>query len=158
VEGESAKHKADVIQTQTPINPRRQTLEFLQQHFGKSGPWFHAIANGEDDRPVVPDRPRKSSGSETTFADDLTDPPAIEAGVLAMADEVWAWCEKTQAFGRTVTVKIKYADFRQVTRSRTLPAIIMSQETLRNVSIGLVRMVFPPANGVRLLGSDVVEL
>ena len=100
----------------------------------------------------MPNRPRKSSGSETTFANDLTDPAAIEAGVLAMADEVWAWCEKTQAFGRTVTVKIKYADFRQVTRSRTLPAIITSQETLRNMSIGLVRVVFPPANGIRLLG------
>jgi DNA polymerase IV len=136
----------------TGADLRRQSLEFLQQHFGKSGPWFHAIANGEDNRPVVPDRPRKSSGSETTFAEDLTDPAAIEAGVLAMADEVWAWCEKTQAFGRTVTVKIKYADFRMVTRSRTLPAIITSQENLRNVSIGLVRTVFPPANGIRLLG------
>ena len=65
---------------------------------------------------------------------------------------MWAWCEKTQAFGRTVTVKIKYADFRQVTRSQTLPAIIMSQESLRNVSIGLVRKVLPSANGIRLLG------
>jgi DNA polymerase-4 len=51
-----------------------------------------------------------------------------------------------------VTVKIKYADFRQVTRSRTLPAMITSQETLRNVSIDLVRTVFPPAKGIRLLG------
>jgi DNA polymerase-4 len=136
----------------TGADLRRQSLEFLQQHFGKSGPWYHAIANGEDNRPVVPDRPRKSSGSETTFADDLTDLAAIEAGVLAMADEVWAWCKKTQTFGRTVTVKIKYADFRQVTRSRTLSAIITSQESLRNASIGLVRTVFPPANGIRLLG------
>jgi len=110
------------------------------------------IRNGEDTRPVVPDRPRKSLGSERTFADDLTDPAAIEAGVLAMADEVWAWCEKTRVSGRTVTVKIKYADFRQVTRSRTLPAMITSQETLRNVSIDLVRTVFPPAKGIRLLG------
>jgi len=134
---------------------RRQSLAFLQQHFGKSGPWYHAIAKGEDDRPVVPDRPRKSSGSETTFSNDLTDPGDIEAGVQAMADEVWAWCEKTRAFGRTVTVKIKYADFRQVTRSRTLPAIVTSQETLRSVSIGLVRTVFPPAKGIRLVGVTV---
>jgi DNA polymerase-4 len=136
----------------TAADLRRQSLEFLRQHFGKSGPWYHAIANGEDNRPAVPDRPRKSSGSETTFTDDLTDPAAIEAGVLAMADEVWAWCEKTQTFGRTVTVKIKYADFRQVTRSRTLSAIITSQESLRSASISLVWTVFPPANGIRLLG------
>jgi len=136
----------------TGADLKRQSLEFLQQHFGKSGIWYHAIANGEDNRPVVPDRPRKSSGAERTFADDLTDPAAIEAGVLAMADEVWAWCEKTRVSGRTVTVKIKYADFRQVTRSRTLTAMITSQEILRNVSIDLVRTVFPPAKSIRLLG------
>jgi DNA polymerase-4 len=136
----------------TGADLRRQSLAFLQQHFGKSAPWYHAIANGEDDRPVVPDRPRKSSGSETTFSNDLTDSTDIEAGVQAMADEVWAWCEKARAFGRTVTVKIKYADFRQATRSRTLPAIVTSQETLRNVSISLVRTVLPPAQGIRLVG------
>ena len=136
----------------TGADLRRQSLAFLQQHFGKSGPWFHAIANGEDHRPVVPDRPRKSSGSETTFPNDLTHPAEIEAGVQAMADEVWAWCEKAQAFGRTVTVKIKYADFRQTTRSRTLPAIVTSQEALRDVSLGLVRTVLPPARGIRLVG------
>jgi DNA polymerase-4 len=136
----------------TGADLRRQSLAFLKQQFGKSGPWYHAIANGEDDRPVVPHRPRKSSGSETTFANDLTDPADIEAGVQAMADEVWTWCEKARAFGRTVTVKIKYADFRQATRSRTLPAAVASQEALRGVSIELVRTVFPPAKGIRLVG------
>src|SRR6202049_2121066 len=80
----------------TGADLRRQSLAFLQQHFGKSGPWYHAISNGEDHRPVVPDRPRKSSGSETTFSNDLTHPAEIEAGVQAMADEVWSWCEKAQ--------------------------------------------------------------
>ena len=127
----------------TGADLRRQSLEFLRQHFGKSGAWYHTIARGEDDRPVVPDRPRKSSGSETTFANDLTDPAAIEAGVQAMADEVWTWCEKARAFGRTVTVKIKYADFRNATRSRTLPAVVTSRDILRDVSIGLVRTCSP---------------
>jgi len=136
----------------TGADLKRQSLAFLQQHFGKSGPWYYAIARGEDDRAVVPDRPRKSSGSETTFSNDLTDPRDIEAGVRAMADEVWSWCEKARAFGRTVTVKIKYADFQQATRSRTLPATIESQEALRDVSIELVRTVLPPAKGIRLLG------
>jgi DNA polymerase-4 len=79
----------------------------------------------------VLNRPRKSSGSETTFANDLRDPADIEAGVLAMADQVWAWCEKTNAFGRTVTVKIKFADFRQATRSQSLSARITSADALR---------------------------
>ena len=136
----------------TGADLRKQSLPFLQQHFGKSGPWYHAIANGEDDRPVVPNGPRKSSGSETTFANDLTDPAGIEAGVPAMADQVWAWCEKANAFGRTVTVKIKYADFRHATRSQSLSAQITSAVVLRQVSLDLVRTVFPPAQGVRLVG------
>jgi DNA polymerase-4 len=136
----------------TGADLRRQSLAFLQQHFGKAGPWYHAIARGEDDRPVKADRQRKSSGSETTFRSDLTDPAEIEAGVRAMADDVWAWCEKTGGHGRTVTVKIKYADFQQATRSRSLPAPVTSREVLHQVSIELVRSVFPPAKGIRLLG------
>ncbi|WP_449252668.1 DNA polymerase IV [Brevundimonas naejangsanensis] len=130
----------------------RQSLAFLQREFGKSGPWYHAIARGEDDRPVNPNRERKSSGSETTFSEDLTDPAAIETGVLAMADEVWAWCEKAAARGRTVTVKIKWADFQQSTRSRSFATPIDSAEAVRSASVELVRSVYPPMRGVRLVG------
>ena len=72
-----------------------------------------------------------------------------------MADQVWAWCEKTNAFGLTVTVKIKLADFRQATRSQSLSAKITSADALRQVSVGLVRTVFPPVQGVRLVGVAV---
>ena len=95
------------------------------------------------------------SGSETTFADDLTKPSEIEAGVIAMADDVWAWCEKHQVFGQTVTVKIKYADFRHVTRSRTLQAPVATREKLHEVSISLVQSVYPVSTGIRLLGVSV---
>jgi DNA polymerase IV len=87
-----------------------------------------------------------------------TDPAGIEAGVLAMADQVWTWCEKANAFGRTVTVKIKYADFRQATRSQSLSAQITSAAVLRQVSLDLVRTVFPSAQGVRLVGMAVSNL
>ena len=136
----------------TGADLRNESLDSLQQNFGKAGAWYYAVARGRDDRAVVPDHPRKSSGSETTFANDLTDPGAIETGVLGMADEVWAWCEKTRAYGRTVTVKIKYADFQQATRSRTLADKVTSREALHAVSIELVRTVFPPVRGIRLLG------
>ena len=130
----------------------RQTLAFLQHHFGKSGAWYYAIARGEDQRQVNPDRVRKSSGSETTFDQDHTAPEPIEAGVLAMADDVWAWCEKTGARARTVTVKIKWADFQQATRSRSLPSPVADRETLRRASLDLVRSVYPPRLGIRLVG------
>jgi DNA polymerase-4 len=137
---------------ETGADLSRQSLAFLQAHFGKAGSWYFAIARGRDDRPVEPNRERKSSGSETTFAEDLTDPERIEAGVIAMADDVWAWCEKTGARGRTVTVKIKWADFKQATRSRSLDAAVETREQLHAVAVDLVRYVFPPAKGVRLVG------
>jgi DNA polymerase-4 len=136
----------------TGADLKRQELAFLTQHFGKSGSWYYAIARGQDDRAVSSNRERKSSGSETTFYEDLTDPSAIEEKVEAMAEDVWQWCEKTKSFGRTVTVKIKYADFRQATRSRTLSAPVASRELLQAVSRALVRSVFPPAIGIRLVG------
>jgi DNA polymerase IV len=128
---------------QTGADLRAQSLAFLQRHFGRSADWYLGIANGDDDRPVVANRPRKSSGSETTFERDLTVAEDIEAGVAAMADEVWAWCETANAFGRTVTVKVKFADFRLVTRSRSFPAVIAQHELLRQASLDLVRLLLP---------------
>ena len=105
----AAKMRALGIETGADL--RAQTLDFLQDRFGKAGSWYYNIARGRDDRLVQPDRERKSLGSETTFAEDLSDPVQIEAGVITMADDVWTWCEKANARGRTVTVKIKWADF-----------------------------------------------
>jgi DNA polymerase-4 len=139
----------------TGADLRARSLAFLEKHFGSSAGWYHAIARGEDDRPVNPTRERKSSGSETTFARDLTDPAEIEAGVLRMADEVWVWCERAQAFGRTVTVKVKYGDFRQITRSRSRPSAIATPEDLRATTLALIRSVLPSPLGIRLVGVTV---
>jgi DNA polymerase-4 len=137
---------------ETGADLRQQTLDFLQRNFGKAGSWYYEIARGQDDRAVHADRERKSSGSETTFSEDLTDPFQIEAGVIAMADDVWAWCEKPEARGRTVTVKIKWADFQISTRSRSMKMTIRTQENLHELALGLIRSVFPPLKGIRLVG------
>jgi DNA polymerase IV len=140
---------------QTGADLRAKPIEFLQQHFGSSAEWYFAIARGIDDRPVNTSRERKSSGSETTFDRDLLEAGEIEAGVLRQADEVWAWCEKAQAFGRTVTVKVKYGDFQNITRSRTQTAVVDTQEALRAVSLALIRSVLPTPKGIRLVGVTV---
>lgn len=147
--------KMNALGIQTGADLRAQSIEFLQRQFGKSGAWYYAIARGEDDRSVEPNRPRKSSGSETTFAEDRVIPAEIEAGVLEMADDVWAWCEKNQSFGATATVKIKYADFRIVTRSRTASRPITSRELLHETSLALVRSIYPVTIGIRLVGVSV---
>lgn len=136
----------------TGADLKAQSLEFLEQTFGKAGTYYHAIARGRDDRRVVPDRPRKSVGSETTFMADLGRQEEIEQGVAAVLGDVWSWCERTGMAGRTVTVKIKYADFQIVTRSRTLPEPVASRAVLERTSLELVRTIFPLAKRVRLLG------
>ncbi|PKP94421.1 MAG: DNA polymerase IV [Alphaproteobacteria bacterium HGW-Alphaproteobacteria-16] len=149
----AAKMKRLGIETGADL--KAQSMEFLRRHFGGSGEWYYGIARGIDDRPVNPSRERKSSGSETTFGHDLIDPAEVEAGVLRMADDVTAWCVKRQQFGRTITVKAKFADFRQVTRSRTQPHPVRDQEALRATSIDLIRSLYPLKQGVRLVGVTV---
>jgi len=147
--------KMQALGIETGADLRAKSLPFLQRHFGSSAEWYFEIARGIDHRPVNPDRERKSSGSETTFDRDLADNAQIEAGVLGQADDVWTWCERAQSFGRTVTVKVKYADFQQITRSRTLPMAVRSAETLRETSLALIRSVLPTEKGVRLVGVTV---
>lgn len=153
--GPVTAEKFNALGVHTGADLRKKPLKFLQQHFGKAGAWYYAIARGEDDRPVEPNRPRKSSGSETTFAEDRFLSADIEAGIHAMVSDVWSWCETNQSFGCTVTVKIKYADFKIATRSRTLARPVSTRELLHEVSIGLVRSVYPVSIGVRLVGVAV---
>ena len=137
---------------QTGADLKTWSLQDLQERFGKAGGWYYAIARGQDDRAG-----QSQSGAQILgLGDDLRRGPdrpgRIEAGVLAMADDVWAWCEKTGARGRTVTVKIKWADFQQSTRSQSLARPVDSRATLHEASLGLIRSVFPPPKGIRLVG------
>ena len=149
----AAKMKRLGIETGADL--RAKSLAFLEEHFGSSAGWYHAIARGEDHRPVNPNRTRKSSGSETTFDRDLTEPAEIEAGVLRMADDVWSWCDKAQAYGRTVTVKIKFQDFRQITRSRSHASAVIDRNQFHETSLELVRSIYPPETGIRLVGVTI---
>lgn len=124
---------------ETGADLKSRSLAFLRQHFGSSAEWYHAISRGQDDRPVNPNRVRKSSGSETTFDRDLVDAAEIEVGVVKMADDVWSWCERRHAFGRTVTVKVKYGDFHQITRRRSQPVAVASRDVLRGAALALRR-------------------
>jgi DNA polymerase-4 len=150
--GPATAEKMHGLGIQTGADLKAWSLSDLQARFGKSGDWYYAIARGEDHRPVNPNRVRKSSGSETTFEKDLVEPDRIEAGVLEMADDVWAWCEKTGRRARTVTVKIKWADFQQSTRSQSFAWLLDSRAKIHEASLGLIRSVFPPPKGVRLVG------
>jgi hypothetical protein len=137
---------------ETGLDLKAQSLSFLQQHFGKSGTYFYSITRGVDDRPVRADRIRKSIGAEDTFSVDLFTFEAAQDALLPIIDRVWRHCVTSGKRGRTVTLKIKYADFRQITRSRSLAMIIEGRTALERIGLDLLKAQFPVAKGIRLLG------
>ena len=139
----------------TGLDLRQQTELSLQKHFGKAGSYYFDMARGIDLRDVVPDRVRKSVGSETTFATDITAPSEAMEALRRPIDSVWQHCERVRLFGRTVTVKAKYADFTLVTRARTMAAPLGDRPALERAALELLASLFPLAKGVRLLGVTV---
>ena len=99
-----------------------------------------------------PDRQRKSIGAETTFLHDLHSFGDAAAALPAIIDKVWRHCEKTRLRGRTMTLKVKFADFRQITRSQTCIAPIAARAEFERRALALLAAIFPAPRGVRLLG------
>lgn len=98
----------------------RLPLATLIQHFGKAGEHYYRIARGIDERPVVPDRPRKSWGAETTFPADLSDRDEMCEHLAKLAEGILDKLSRHGFTARGLTVKVKYDDFELVTRGRTL--------------------------------------
>jgi DNA polymerase IV len=136
----------------TGLDLRAQSLLFLQEHFGKRGPFYYGIARGIDERPVRADRIRKSVGAENTFVADLTEFSAMCEALQPIVDKLWSHCESTRVSGRSVTLKVKYADFQQITRTRSQPNPVAGRAELERVSLELLKSLMPVPKGVRLLG------
>ncbi|RSK43201.1 DNA polymerase IV [Hymenobacter rigui] len=142
----------------TGLDLRQQTEPFLRQHFGKAGSHYYRIARAQDNRPVVPDRLRKSIGSETTFEQDLLTPEELRAGLQPCLESIWGHCQRTGLRGRTITLKVKYVDFQQITRSRTLFGLLTSQEAFEQLAQELLTTLLPTPKGIRLLGASISNL
>ena len=116
-----------------------------------AGKMAHDLAWGRDDRPVVPDRAPKSIGHEETYPTDLTDRRELERRLVAMADQVAGRVRAEGMVARTVTLKLRYGDFRTITRSHTFPSPRQSGPSLVGAAKDLFSSV-PLGDGVRLLG------
>ena len=99
---------------------RGLSLETLTNTFGKSGERFFDLARGKDERPVKGNRVRKSLGVERTFSNDLVDRVSVKSRINELAEKISTSLHRRNQRARTFTLKIKYADFVQITRSRTL--------------------------------------
>ena len=105
-----------------------------------------------------PNRIRKSVGAENTFFSDLTELDAMIAELKPLIDKVWRHCENTGNRGRTVTLKIKFADFEIMSRSQSLPGTVTDRAELERVSVSLLEKLMPLPKAVRLLGISLSAL
>ncbi len=137
---------------------KAQTLTFLQQHFGKSGSYYYGLARGLDDRPVCPDRARKSIGAERTFGTDLFTFDEARTALEPLITKVWSYYEQSNLRGRTVTLKAKYTDFQIVTRSRTIDGTLAASVEVEAITFELLEPLFPVSKGIRLLGVTLSSL
>jgi DNA polymerase IV len=137
---------------------KAKTLAFLQQQFGKAGAYYYWIARGIDERPVCADRARKSIGAENTFSTDLFSVEEAVAALKPIIEKVWQYSDGKAIRGRTVTLKAKYADFQQITRSRTGQAPFKTQAAVEEILYELLESLFPVSKGIRLLGVTLSSL
>ncbi|NNU63818.1 DNA polymerase IV [Rhizobium sp. WYCCWR 11152] len=156
--GPATAEKMHRLEIETGADLKEKTLDFLIEHFGKSGPYFYGIARGIDDRQVKPDRVRKSVGAEDTFSQDIHSYEPAREGLQSLIEKVWGYCEANEIGAKTVTLKVKYADFSQITRSKTVPAPLTAIAELEDVVEMLLAPIFPPRKGIRLLGVSLSSL
>jgi DNA polymerase IV len=156
--GPATAAKMNKLELFTALDLRRKDEAFLVRHFGKAGQHFYLICRGIDHRPVVPNRVRKSVGAENTFPRDLTSFDEMKAELGPLVDKVWEYCAGTGVRGRTVTLKIKFADFQIITRSRSLLEPISDRSSLGAFAQELLAAQFPLRKGVRLIGVSLSSL
>jgi len=136
------------------VDVRSADPQLLRDAVGSLADWLRKLASGVDDRPVVPNREVKSSGSENTYPEDLTDLETIRAEVAGMARHQVAWLARRQLLARTVTLKLRYGDFATITRSHTAPAT-RDEADLTARAVRLLEKTEAGARSVRLLGVSV---
>ena len=147
-------HKMGIF---TGADLRAVSLKHLIDVFGKMGPVFYNFARGIDDRPVVVDWERKSMGCEHTFERDLKNPVEVEARLMNAVDELVRRLEKYGFEGRTLTLKVKFHDFRQITRSITQDKILKTQSDILPLAKQLLDQVDYSQHPIRLLGLSVTR-
>lgn len=133
---------------------KMERLELVRL-FGKSGNYYYEICRGEDHRPVQPDRERKSVGAEQTFSADLFQENDIEHEMLIIADILWERIERSSVKAKTITLKFKYADFEQHTRSKTISGYFETKDQIIAESKSLLKAEGGFIKGIRLLGLTV---
>lgn len=156
--GKATERKMHDLGIKNGADLKQFSLPVLQQHFGKSAAFFFNIAQGIDERPIRVDRESKSIGTETTFSEDLLQSNEIYQQLTELLDKALAKVYAKKLYARTLTIKVKYHDFQQITRSLTFNKPIKSQLATTPVFRQLLRKDGIGQSKVRLLGITLSTL
>lgn len=134
---------------------RNTQIPFLVKRFGKMGRFYHSIANGDDNRSVNTHRARKSASVEDTFLEDLSDLAAMDEQIDILTASLMRRLQPKNLWGRTINLKVKYADFSIVTRSSSFPETVKEAALIAATCKTLLRKTEAGERKVRLLGVGV---
>lgn len=150
--GPVTARKMETLGILTGQDLRDRPLEFLQRHFGSHADYLYGAARGIDHRPVRAQRIAKSVGAERTFEEDLSDREALRAALERVVDAAWTRIARSGVSGRTVTLKLRYSDFRTITRARSTSQPVNDRGHFLAIGFDLLDQQLPIRGGVRLLG------
>lgn len=155
--GPVTARKLEALGIMTGADLQERSLAELEMRFGSSGRWYWRICRGIDEREVCSDRPYKSVSAERTFDDDLKDPDRLASELARIAGYAWDRIERASVSGRTVTLKVKFADFEIITRSKSFGTYI-SRSEFETAGQALLAALHPLPKGIRLLGLGLHNL
>ena len=156
--GPATARKMKQLGIATGADLQRQSEADLIANFGKVGRHYFRVAQAQDNRQVNPNRIRKSIGAERSFTEDLRTLETMAAALVTIVDEVEARMLKAKKMGYTLTLKIKYADYRQITRSRTVDLPMQQATDMGILAQALLEHHLEPQPRVRLLGVAMANL
>ena len=136
---------------------KSKSIDFLDEHFGKSGRYYYHVVRGEQNSEVKPNRIRKSLAAERTFSENLSSEIFMLEKLEHIAEEVCRRLTKSKVAGKTITLKIKYSDFTLQTRSKTLPYFVSDKTLILETAKDLLYQE-KLSNSVRLLGISLSNL
>lgn len=143
---------------ETGADLAKKDLAFLRANFGSFAEYLYRAARGVDLRQVRADRPRKSVGGERTFSENIEDPDALRETMDSIVDIVWERIERAEARGRTVTLKLRYADFKTLTRARSLAHAVTDKAEFSRIGHALLEDLMPLPQPIRLMGLTLSAL
>ncbi|MBW2203121.1 MAG: DNA polymerase IV [Deltaproteobacteria bacterium] len=137
---------------------RQIPVEILEKNFGKHGAAMHLLSMGIDERDVEPEREAKSIGHEQTFMEDILNPDQARKEILSLSNRIALRMRREEIRGSTVSLKVKYSDFTQITRAVTLPEPTDDSMEIYSTSCGLLKKTAVGKRPVRLLGISLSRL